>query len=206
LHDSDSEAQCKPSFPDTRASFKTFDLMSQRHDLRPEPVGQQRGIGCWLRHKHRRSSDSVCGPEQRHGLPKVSENSQQSAPLQTESRGDSHSRPLWIAIGLIGLAALVYLHLSGRPHHLLTFHPNADKIEHVFAFGGAMLWFGQLYRRGMERTFFCFCLILAGVSLEYAQHALGHFDPVEYGDMAADALGAILGFLVSSTRLGTIRG
>jgi hypothetical protein len=154
--------------------------------------------------EHRCASDGVSGSEQLQALPEVSENSRQSAPLQTEPGGNSRSRPLWIAIGLIGLAALASVHLTGRPHHLLTFHPDADKIEHIFAFGGAMLWFGQLYRRSMERAFFCLSLALAGVGLEYAQHAVGHFDPVEYGDMAADALGALLGLLLLRTRLGRI--
>lgn len=125
-------------------------------------------------------------------------------PSQGAAEARSPSRPLWIALGLMGLGMLVFLHLTGRPHHWLTFHPNADKIEHIIAFGGAMLWFGQLFRRGMERAFFCLSLILAGVSLEYVQHALGHYDPVEYGDMAADALGALLGMLLLRTRLGTV--
>jgi hypothetical protein len=109
-------------------------------------------------------------------------------------------RSLWIAIGAMGLAALVSVHVTGHSHHVLTFHRNADKIEHIFAFGAAMVWFGQLYRRGLERTLFCTGLILGGAALEYAQHALGHYDPVEYGDMAADAAGACLGMLVLRTR------
>lgn len=112
----------------------------------------------------------------------------------------SQYRLLWIVVGLMGLAALVYVHLTSHSHHLLTFHRNADKIEHVFAFGAAMLWFGQLYRRGLECTLFCVSLILAGVTLEYIQHALGHYDPVEYGDMAADAVGACLGLVLLRTR------
>ncbi|MGB0126486.1 MAG: hypothetical protein WBP72_02525 [Rhodocyclaceae bacterium] len=113
-------------------------------------------------------------------------------------------RSLWIAIGTMGLAALVFVHVTSHSHHLLTFHRNADKIEHILAFGAAMVWFGQLYRRGLERALFCACLILGGVALEYAQHALGHFDPVEYGDMAADAAGACLGMLVLRTRAADI--
>lgn len=113
-------------------------------------------------------------------------------------------RALWIVVGLAGLAAITYVHLRSGPHHLLTFHRNADKIEHVVAFGAAMLWFGQLYRRGIEGALFCICLMLGGVALEYVQHALGHYDPVEYGDMAADALGAFLGLLLLRTRMANI--
>lgn len=110
-------------------------------------------------------------------------------------------RPTWVFVGLTGLAAIVYVHLTGGPHHVLTFHTHADKLEHIFAFAAAMLWFGQLYRRGMERSLVCICLILTGIVLEYVQHALGHYDPVEYGDMAADGIGACLGWLLLRTRL-----
>ena len=110
-------------------------------------------------------------------------------------------RPAWIVIGMIGLAALVFIHLPGGTHHVLTFHDHADKIEHVVAFGAAMFWFGQLYRRGVERLLVCVCLILSGIVLEYVQHALGDYDLVEYGDMAADALGACLGWLLLRTPL-----
>lgn len=113
-------------------------------------------------------------------------------------------RALWILLGLVGLGSITYVHLTSGPHHLLTFHRDADKIEHVVAFGAAMLWFGQLYRRGIEGALFCICLILGGVALEYIQHALGHYDPVEYGDMAADALGAGLGLLLLRTRMANI--
>ncbi len=110
-------------------------------------------------------------------------------------------RPAWSGIGLIGLSAIVFIHLTGGPHHVLTFHDHADKIEHVFAFGAAMLWFGQLYRRGVERLLVCVCLILGGIVLEYLQHALGNYELVEYGDMAADAAGALLGWALLHTRL-----
>lgn len=107
-------------------------------------------------------------------------------------------------IGLIGLASVVFIHLRGGPHHLLTFHANADKLEHVFAFGAIMVWFGQLYRRGMERCLICICLILAGIVLEFAQHRLGGYDDVEYGDMAADAVGAFFGWITLRTPLGGV--
>jgi VanZ family protein len=113
-------------------------------------------------------------------------------------------RLAWVMIGLIGLALVVFIHLRGGPHHLLTFHANADKLEHVFAFGAMMIWFGQLYRRGMERSLICICLVLSGIVLEYVQHALGDYDAVEYGDMAADALGAILGWIMLRTSLGVL--
>jgi hypothetical protein len=110
-------------------------------------------------------------------------------------------RPAWIVIGMVGLGALVFIHLAGGPHHVLTFHEYADKPEHVFAFGAAMLWFGQLYRRGVERLLVCLCLTLAGIVLEFVQHALGTYDLVEYGDMAADAIGALVGWALLHTRL-----
>lgn len=111
-------------------------------------------------------------------------------------------RLAWVITGLIGLASVVLIHLWGGPHHLLTFHANADKIEHVFTFGAMMIWFGQLYRRGMERALICVCLVLGGIVLEYVQHALGGYGAVEYGDMAADALGAMLGWITLRTPLG----
>jgi hypothetical protein len=113
-------------------------------------------------------------------------------------------RLIWIALGLVGLASLSFIHLTSGEHHLLSFHRNADKLEHVFAFGAVMVWFGQLYRRGMERCLICICLIMAGVVLEFVQHRLGHFGGVEYGDMAADGVGAFLGWVMLRTPLGDV--
>ena len=103
---------------------------------------------------------------------------------------------------MLGLACMAGIRLSTGPHHLLTFHPNADKLEHIVAFGATMVWFGQLFRWGLERSLICICLILAGIALEYIQHALGDYDLVEYGDMAADGIGVFLGGLLLRTPIG----
>jgi hypothetical protein len=110
-------------------------------------------------------------------------------------------RRAWIALGLIALATLVFLHLSGSRQHLFT-ATLFDLLKHVFAFGAVMVWFGGLHRRGIERGLICSCLILAGVVLEFLQGELWRYDAVEYADMGADAAGCFLGWLLLKLPLG----
>jgi hypothetical protein len=121
-------------------------------------------------------------------------------PLLREQRGrrtpTARYRKLKIAFGLLGLAALVYLNLTTGAHHLLSFHPQADKLEHVLAFGALMGWFGRLYRRGPERLLCAVWLLLLAVGLEFGQGAINGYFPVEYDDILADAAGILCGWLM----------
>jgi hypothetical protein len=119
---------------------------------------------------------------------------------QREQRGrrapTARYRKLRIAVGILGLVALVYLNLTTGAHHLLGFHPQADKLEHVLAFGALMWWFGRLYRRGPEHLLSALALLLLALALEFGQSAIHGYFPVEYGDILADAVGILCAWLL----------
>lgn len=166
----------------------TMDELTPRNSD-PRPSGDVTD----LHHLCRRAACAATKPEPRLLHPTGGN------PELQPTRSAGH-RPVWVALGLAGLAAIVYIHLTSGPHHVLTLHADADKLEHVFAFGAMMFWFGQLYRRGHERFLICLCTVLSGVVLEYMQYESGHYDPVEYGDMVADGVGAVLGWMLLRTR------
>jgi len=110
-------------------------------------------------------------------------------------------RALWLAIGWLGVALLVYLSLVPRPHHMLTF-PVGDKIEHIAAFGVTMAWFGQIYRLPPLRLAILLALLVLGLLLEIGQRALGGYAAVELDDVVASAVGSLSGWWLLSSPLG----
>jgi VanZ family protein len=79
--------------------------------------------------------------------------------------------------------------------------PNFDKIVHIGLFGGLVFWFGfALIRVNKEKTKKITIIIaviscLYGIGMEYVQkYFTNHTREFSYGDMAADAVGAIIGY------------
>lgn len=107
-------------------------------------------------------------------------------------------RRTWLAIGWFGVALLTYLSLMPDPPGLDI--EQGDKLEHIAAYGLLMLWFAQLAVAWNRRLMTATALIGLGVGLEYAQRATG-YRTFEYVDMAADAIGVALGWLLASPRL-----
>ena len=52
-------------------------------------------------------------------------------------------RTLWLAMGWFWIAVIFYLSLTPHPPEPASFE-NADKLEHMLAYGLLMLWFCQL--------------------------------------------------------------
>ena len=104
-------------------------------------------------------------------------------------------RPLWLAIGWAMLGAVVFLSLTGDPPEVVDF-PLADKLEHLLAYAVLMGWFGQIHTATRTQAGWLIGLTLMGVAIEYLQGWSGvrHFDPA---DMLANALGALLGYLLA---------
>jgi VanZ family protein len=107
-------------------------------------------------------------------------------------------RTLWIAIGWLLVLAVVYLSLTPAPPTIDV--PAGDKIGHALAYGLLMWWFLQLYAAA-RRPLIAVALIALGVGLEFAQK-LTETRSFEYLDMAADAAGVGLGWLLGETALG----
>lgn len=110
-------------------------------------------------------------------------------------------RRLWLAIGWLGVAGVVWLSLTGKPPVTLDF-AWGDKVGHVAAYGVLMGWFARLLsRRG--GMLYSLLLIAMGVLLEFLQRLTGR--TFEWADMAADVMGVVVGALVLATPLALLR-
>ena len=111
----------------------------------------------------------------------------------------SRLRRAWIGIGWAGVIAVVVLSLIPSPPQLIPVD-QADKAEHVLAFGSLMFWFAQVYllRRGRLAT--AGLLVTLGVAIEFAQGETG-YRSFEYADMGADCAGIFAGWVLAPPRL-----
>ena len=103
-------------------------------------------------------------------------------------------RAIGIAIGWALVAAIIWLSVTPRPIELGVAH--GDKLGHLTAYGSVMFWFCQLYARRATRGAYAAGFIAMGVALEFVQLGLG-YRSFEVADMAADALGVALGWIVA---------
>lgn len=109
---------------------------------------------------------------------------------------------LWVALGGGLIALVVLLSLIPAPPEPFTF-AQSDKFEHLCAYGLMMGWFAQIYRPSGRRVLLAAGLTALGILLEFAQMAGGvrYFD---YGDMAANAFGVALAWLLARPPLDEI--
>lgn len=105
-------------------------------------------------------------------------------------------RILWLIIGYLLVALVVFLSLSSSPVDTGLRFPYEDKLYHALAYFTLMLWFAQIYHDRFKRTLFAVLFIMLGVALEYLQS----FDPnrySEFGDIVANSTGVLLGLLIA---------
>jgi VanZ family protein len=111
-------------------------------------------------------------------------------------------RHFWLTGGWLLIGLVVYLSLTPHPPTLLSF-PNADKLEHGFAYGSLALWFCQIYLSARSRMVTIAVLIGLGVGLEFVQGWTG-YRFFEVWDMVANSIGVLIGFLLVRTPLGRL--
>jgi VanZ family protein len=107
-------------------------------------------------------------------------------------------RALWLAIGYMLVALVLYLSLTSNPVQIDLKIEYLDKIFHTLAYFTLMFWFAQIYHDKKWRNGLAVVFILMGVGLEYLQS----FDPARYyelADMAANTTGVVLGLLLALT-------
>ncbi|HHJ36724.1 MAG TPA: VanZ family protein [Gammaproteobacteria bacterium] len=107
-------------------------------------------------------------------------------------------RLLWLSIGYMLVALVIYLSLTSDPVNLDIDIRYQDKFFHALAYFTLMFWFAQIYHDRFQRYGYAISFILMGVVLEYLQS----FNPdryYEFADMLANATGVILGFLLALT-------
>ena len=107
---------------------------------------------------------------------------------------------LWHTVGLAYLALVVYGSLTPSPPDLSTF-PGADKGVHLAVYGGMMLWFGFLYPSRRSALVLGALFVALGIVLDLLQGTTG-YRSMELLDMVANAIGVLIGGLLSRTRIG----
>ena len=109
--------------------------------------------------------------------------------------------PLWLAIGWLLVAAVIYLSLTPTPPEIAV--PQGDKVGHVLAYAVLMFWFVQIYERTRSRVLFALGFVLLGIGLEFVQ-GLTETRQFEVADMIADAVGVALGWILGPPRTGNL--
>jgi len=102
---------------------------------------------------------------------------------------------LWALIGWALVGAVIYLSLTSSPIQTPEIK-NGDKVGHFIAYFTLMIWFAQLYRRGLHWVFTVTFIVL-GVALEIIQGQVG-YRMFQYGDMLANGLGAVFAWMLAA--------
>jgi VanZ family protein len=100
----------------------------------------------------------------------------------------------WILVWIVTILSLV-----PTPRQPVTFELN-DKLAHLIAYSVLMFWFGAIYPSRNIRLKTGLALVLMGIILEFAQGLTGYRE-FQFLDMAANAMGVLLGFVLCHTPL-----
>ncbi|MBI3772282.1 MAG: VanZ family protein [Gammaproteobacteria bacterium] len=104
---------------------------------------------------------------------------------------------VWLTIGVMLVAWVCYESLTPSPISVEGLK-YADKLGHFFSYFTMMAWFGQLFQRRGHWLWLLFFIAL-GYGLELLQLFSG-YRSFEYADLAADAGGALLAWVLASTK------
>ena len=109
-------------------------------------------------------------------------------------------RWLWLIIGYLMIAVVVYLSLTSNPVDVDTGLPYEDKLFHLLAYFALTFWFIQIYHIKHHVYMWAVVFICLGVLLEYLQgYDANRYS--EFGDMIANTLGVMIAFALSATQL-----
>lgn len=111
-------------------------------------------------------------------------------------------RTLWLAMGWLLVSLVVYISLVPQPPAALEFD-YGDKLGHLLAYGMLMIWFCQIYWKPGSRILIALALVAMGVGMEFLQ-GLSGYRYFEYGDMLANGLGVLFGWLAALTSAGRL--
>lgn len=105
----------------------------------------------------------------------------------------------WLLIGWIQIGLVILLSLLPSPAGLPGFM-GADKLMHFSVYLFVMFWFGLCYFPGRAYNLMGLGLVLMGVVLELIQSKTS-YRSMSCFDMAANALGVSLGWVLARTRV-----
>ena len=111
-------------------------------------------------------------------------------------------RRIWLALGWLWIATIIYLSLTPHPPEPMHFL-NADKLEHALAYSFLMLWFCQVYQQRTPRILIAGLLVALGIGIEYLQR-ITVYRIFDYADMLAHGAGVLLSLILISIGLGRI--
>ena len=80
-----------------------------------------------------------------------------------------------------------------------------DKVAHFIAYGGLSFWFAMLFDGRARQLVIALAFAAMGVGIEFLQ-GLTDYRSFEVADMAANAVGAALGFGIAQTPLSNALG
>ncbi|MFK8075089.1 MAG: VanZ family protein [Granulosicoccus sp.] len=109
---------------------------------------------------------------------------------------------VWIALGFLMLATVVYASLTSVPHVFRTIMLH-DKLAHSAAYASLMVLFAQLFRHDLTRLLLVIGLILFGFAMEYFQ-GMVPYRRFDYLDMLANSVGVILAWGLAYTWFGDL--
>jgi VanZ family protein len=106
-------------------------------------------------------------------------------------------RRLWQAVGVILIGCVIYQSLTPNPIAIPA--SQGDKYGHVLAYATLMFWFAQLHYGVRARLGWAIAFIAMGIALEFVQR-LTDYRTFELADMAADAVGVFVGWILAPPR------
>lgn len=113
----------------------------------------------------------------------------------------SRLRGLWLTVGWLLVALVIYLSLRYEPAPLIA--DVGDKLQHILAYSVLMLWFSSFYLSKISRIGYACGFLALGIALEFIQGWSG-YRSFEIADMVADAIGVSLGWALAPPRLPSL--
>lgn len=103
----------------------------------------------------------------------------------------------WSLIGWFGVALILYLSLMPHPPELDI--EQGDKLQHLAAYAVLMGWWAQIAASDRRNAVIALTMLAFGIAIEFMQAATG-YRTFSYADMAADAIGISLGWMLAPPR------
>ena len=113
---------------------------------------------------------------------------------------DLRYRKLWLIIGYLLIALVIFLSLTSSPVEIDTSLPYEDKLLHMIAYFVLTFWFIQIYHIRHHVIRWVIVFLCLGTLLEYLQG----FDANRYSEVAdvfANTLGVMAGVGLAKTPL-----
>src|SRR5262249_50290166 len=147
-------------------------------------------------HPARRFAGPGRGQHGRRGRRRLGQSAQLD-PVQLTPPRQPHRR-IWLLLGWGMVATVVVLSLIPLEVDLSE---NRDKYAHLIAYGSMTCWFAMLFPGWVRRVAVVIAFAAMGVVIEYLQRMTG-YRTFDVADMAANAMGAGLGWVLVQTPLG----